>query len=72
MSEFDDIRPYYDDEVDGVLATLLANRDFLEFIAKFKLPRLNAVFPKFTTYLVRIVLSRPVRKAHRLQDFHSG
>jgi hypothetical protein len=69
MSEFDDIRPYHDDEVDGVLANLLANRDFLEFIAKFKLPRLNAVFPKFTNYLVRIVLSRQVRKVHSIKDF---
>jgi hypothetical protein len=69
MSEFDDIRPYHDDEVDGVLANLLANQDFLEFIAKFKLPRLNAVLPRLTTFLVRLALARQVRKLHSIKDF---
>ena len=72
MSEFDDIRPYNDDEVDGVLANLLANKDFLEFIAKFKLPRLNAVLPKFATFLVRTVLARQVRKVHSIKDFQTA
>jgi hypothetical protein len=69
MSEFDDIRPYHDDEVDGVLASLLANQDFLEFIARFKLPRLNAKLPGFAVYLVRLVLARQVRKVHSINDF---
>ena len=38
MSEFDDIRPYNDDEVKPTLERLLNDTEFLDTIASLKLP----------------------------------
>ncbi|MBD3649319.1 MAG: 1-acyl-sn-glycerol-3-phosphate acyltransferase [Pseudomonadales bacterium] len=58
MTEFDDIRPYEDDEVTGVIDRLLADDEFLLFLASYKLPRLAAWF----TGLVKTVIARTLRK----------
>lgn len=67
--EFDDIRPYYDDEVDQVLAGLLENQEFLDFLARFRLKRLAAVWPWLGRALVRLVLRRQFRRIHSVRDF---
>jgi len=41
MSEFDDIRPYNDDEVEPCLQRLLGNEEFLDAIARMRFPKLG-------------------------------
>jgi hypothetical protein len=69
LTEFDDIRPYHDEEVDLVLAGLLENREFLDFLARFRLKRLSAIWPGLGRTLVRLVLRRQFRRIHSIRDF---
>lgn len=58
---FADIRPYHDSEVAPVLGRLLVDKEFLETLAKLRLPKLTARFPGLMRYLVRILLQRELR-----------
>lgn len=60
MNAFDDIRPYHDHEVRGVLDRLLADSNFLDLMARFKAPRLAAWLP---------FLARPWARAHLKSRF---
>lgn len=61
MSEFDDIRPYRDAEVAGVLARLLRDGDFLDIVSRFHLPRLRF----FSRPLARLLVRRRLRSLVR-------
>ncbi|NNC54400.1 MAG: hypothetical protein HKO07_01620, partial [Pseudomonadales bacterium] len=39
-SQFDDIRPYHDDEVVAVLGGVIADREFVDLIGKLRAPRM--------------------------------
>ncbi|HAD08656.1 MAG TPA: cytochrome C oxidase Cbb3 [Porticoccaceae bacterium] len=52
--DFEDIRPYRDEEVAGVIKQVLVDREFLDTIANMKFPRLARVFP----WLVRPLIAR--------------
>jgi 1-acyl-sn-glycerol-3-phosphate acyltransferase len=56
--QFAEIRPYRDDEVRPVLARLLNDNEFLENLAKLRLPRLTARCPGLVRPLVRWLLRR--------------
>lgn len=58
---FADIRPYRDDEVAGVLARLLNDREFLGTLAEFRLGWLARLAPGLVRALVRRRLVREVR-----------
>ncbi|MBP6682226.1 MAG: 1-acyl-sn-glycerol-3-phosphate acyltransferase [Halioglobus sp.] len=58
---FADIRPYRDEEVAGVLARLLDNRELLDTMAGFRLARLARLAPALGRLLVRRRLAREVR-----------
>lgn len=58
---FADIRPYRDDEVAGVLARLLDDREFLDTMAGFRLGRLTRLLPALARYLVRRALASEVQ-----------
>jgi hypothetical protein len=58
---FADIRPYRDEEVAGVLARLLNDREFLDTMAVFRLGKLAALAPALVRPLVRHGLGREVR-----------
>ena len=58
MENFDDIRPYSDAEVTGVIGRLLKNDEFFEAIAKFQLPRLSNWVP----WLAKKLVKRSLRK----------
>ncbi|MCB1694349.1 MAG: 1-acyl-sn-glycerol-3-phosphate acyltransferase [Pseudomonadales bacterium] len=58
MDEFQDIRPYDDAEVTGVVHRLLADQDFLDFLGRYDSPRLA----RFAPILVRWAARRQVRK----------
>lgn len=45
MDQFQDIRPYHDDEVRPVIDTLLSNSEFVSSIASFALPKLYRWLP---------------------------
>jgi hypothetical protein len=58
---FADIRPYRDEEVAGVLARLLDDRELLDTLAGFRLGRLARLAPALGRLLVRWRLAREVR-----------
>lgn len=55
---FAEIRPYRDDELRPVLDRLLGDNEFLENLAKLRLPRLTARAPALVRPLVRWLLRR--------------
>jgi len=69
MNEFDDIRPYYDDEVPDVLARLAASREFIDTLMSIKTPRLGRVVPWLIRPLIARVLRRVFSKIHNVRDF---
>ncbi len=58
---FADIRPYRDNEVSGVLARLLDDREFLGAIARLRLGPVAGLAPVLVRPLVRFLLRREVR-----------
>ena len=70
MNEFDDIRPYRDDEVPTVLARLSSNKEFIDTLLSMKYPRLSRWVP----WLVRPVIARALKSAfskmHTVRDLH--
>lgn len=61
MGQFDDIRPYHDQEVSAVLQRLLDNTEFLDTIAKYSLPRLSRYAGRISRLLVRSSLQRKLQ-----------
>lgn len=72
MNEFDDIRPYRDDEVPGVLTRLSENREFIDTLLSIKYPKIF----RWAPWLMRPVISRALRHAFRkmstVQDLHDA
>lgn len=62
MTDFDDIRPYNDDEVRPTLERLFGDAEFLDTIARWRLPQLKMVAP-----LVRPIVRPLVRRALKKQ-----
>jgi Acyltransferase len=58
---FSDIRPYRDEEVEEVIARLLANREFLDALSAYRLGGLATSAPWLVRPLVRYILAREVR-----------
>ena len=69
MADFEDIRPYHDDEVEQVLKNLLKDQDFLSFLAKFRLGSAYKFLPRMSRQLVRLTLAWQLRKIHNIKDF---
>ncbi len=57
-TQFDDIRPYHDDEVAAVIARLLATPELFLALAKFRFPRLSRWLPFVVRPLVRRALHK--------------
>jgi hypothetical protein len=58
---FADIRPYHDAEVRPVLDRLLLDPEFLENLAKLRLPRLTERFPNLVRPVARWILRRELK-----------
>jgi len=72
MQEFDDIRPYRDDEVPGVIARLVRHPRLRRAAARFLLPRLSAAAPDLAAWVIGQVLilrTRRLRTVADVQDF---
>ncbi|MFP8966628.1 1-acyl-sn-glycerol-3-phosphate acyltransferase [Pokkaliibacter sp. CJK22405] len=66
---FQDIRPYEDAEVRGVLSHILSDREFTDAIVRFKFPRLHGSFGWALRPLVSFALKRQVRGIDSVKDF---
>lgn len=66
-----DIRPYGDDEVAGVLARLLSDREMLQAVAAFRFGALAQAMPFLLRPAVRWYLARQVRGVGSVADLQS-
>lgn len=71
MSDFDDIRPYNDDEVRPILESLLADGEFLDTVAKLKLPDSAKFAARLARPLVRRRLAAEVNNVNSVLDFQN-
>lgn len=69
--DFDDIRPYRDDEVRGVLDRLSVDTEFLDILAGLKLPRLKRSSPgrRLARWLVGLRVRRVFARIDTVHDF---
>lgn len=69
MSQFDDIRPYNDDEVRPILDKLLGDNEFLDTVARLKLAGMAGKLAPLVRSLVRKRLAREVVGINSVLDF---
>jgi hypothetical protein len=68
MHDFEDIRPYHDEEVRGVVDALLEDLDLSRALGKFKHPTLYKWFPGPITRLAQSALKTELRHVHCVRD----
>jgi 1-acyl-sn-glycerol-3-phosphate acyltransferase len=68
-TDFDDIRPYNDDEVRPTIERLLGDREFLDTVARLKLPTFSRFAAPLLRPLVRHVLRRETAAVNSVADF---
>lgn len=71
MSDFDAIRPYHDDEVSEVLARLLADTEFLDSVARFKLPKIAKYLAPLLRPIVKSRLNKELADVQAVSDFQA-
>ncbi|TQV79497.1 cytochrome C oxidase Cbb3 [Exilibacterium tricleocarpae] len=71
MTQFDDIRPYNDDEVRPVLDRILSDRELCHAVASLRFPRLARALPWVMQPLVRSVLRRQLAAVNSVHDFQT-
>ncbi|WP_188151790.1 1-acyl-sn-glycerol-3-phosphate acyltransferase [Teredinibacter waterburyi] len=69
MSEFDDIRPYNDEEVRPILERLLADTEFLDTLIKVKAPTLGKLAGGLLRPLVRRRLKKEIAPINSVHEF---
>lgn len=69
MDKFADIRPYNDDEVAEVIASIIADNEFISAVRWLKFPRIPAFFNFILFPLLRFVIKRQVRGVNTVADF---
>ncbi len=69
MSDFEDIRPYHDEEVAAVLAELVADPALLSFVSGWLAPRLHRLFPGMVEAVLRWYLRRAIRHVNDINGF---
>jgi len=69
MQEFEDIRPYRDDEVQGVIARLLNDPRLIHGAAPLMLPALASLAPPLAHRVVSLMLRRKARSIGSVDDF---
>ncbi|BBG29698.1 glycerol-3-phosphate O-acyltransferase [Zymobacter palmae] len=66
---FDSLRPYRDDEVVAVLDRLAHDREFLNLVGRYRLPRLMKHLPCFARFLTRQGLQKRMKGTLTIADF---
>jgi 1-acyl-sn-glycerol-3-phosphate acyltransferase len=69
MSEFEDIRPYHDEEVTDALVKLVVDPEFIGFLAGWLAPRLSWFFPNIVSAAISLYLRRATRKIDDIAGF---
>ncbi|MBV1877560.1 MAG: 1-acyl-sn-glycerol-3-phosphate acyltransferase [Pseudomonadales bacterium] len=67
--EFEDIRPFHDDEVALVIKQLLADGEFLTFLGQYHSPRLSRIFPAFSRFFAARLLNRSLGQIDTVNGF---
>ena len=68
---FDDIRAYHDHEVNAVLASLLEDSEFLQFVAQHQFPYLNRFLPRWTQQRIQAGLQKHFKHIDSIQTWQS-
>ena len=71
MDQFQDIRPYNDDEVAKVLANLVNTQDFIDTIIGFRFKHWPDMFKGPLSFFVKLALKKQMAKIHNVHDFQS-
>jgi hypothetical protein len=71
MTEFDDIRPYHDDEVRPTLDRMLADPELADAITRLKFPALHSWLGWLLKPLVRSKLSRQLKGINDVKGFQA-
>ena len=71
MSDFDDIRPYRDNEVAAVVAELVQDPEMHSAIAQFKFTKLHAWLPSLTKSLTAWYIKRLTRNINSVKDLQN-
>lgn len=70
-SQFDDIRPYYDQEIRPTLDRVLNDRELIHAVTRFRFPLLASVIPFILRPLVRRFLVRETREVKDIESFQN-
>ncbi|MDY6981602.1 MAG: acyltransferase, partial [Pseudomonadota bacterium] len=68
MHDFEDIRPYHDEEVRGVVDALLDDLDLSRAMGKFKHPKLYKLFPGPVARLTQSALKKELLHVSCIRD----
>lgn len=66
---FNSLRPYRDDEVTAVLDRLAHDREFLNLIGHYRLPKLMKFVPWMARFIARLGLQKRMRDTHTIAAF---
>ena len=68
MNQFDDIRPYNDDEVRPTIERLLSDPEFIDVVTRFRFPQLPSQLDMFCRPIVRRTLSKKLQNINTVDD----
>lgn len=71
MYDFDDIRPFNDDEVAGVLARVIDNPEFVALLSGFVFARWPAAFQPLARVVLKAGLKKRAKKILSVSDFQA-
>ena len=71
MSDFDDIRPYNDDEVRATLLRLLNDNEFIDAIVRLKRPLVSRLMAPLARPLARSALNKEIRDVNSVEGFQA-
>ena len=69
MNKFDSIRPYNDDEIDEVIASIINDEECIRAIVALKFSSMPAIGVKLLAPFLRFALRREAKKFHTVLDF---
>ncbi|HEY7773666.1 MAG TPA: 1-acyl-sn-glycerol-3-phosphate acyltransferase [Marinagarivorans sp.] len=71
MSDFDDIRPYNDDEVRATVLRLLNDNEFVDAIVRLKSPVVSRLMAPVARSLTRVALKTQLRDVNTVEGFQA-
>ncbi len=68
VSQFDDIRPYNDDEVNATIQRLLSDKEFLTAVGRFRFPKLPIPLVSLLTPIIKHFIAKQSANIHSIHD----